>query len=232
MSTANDLITMALRDLNVIGSDETASATDVDACLSKLNFMLDKWNNEKLMLHYHLRTTKTLTASTASYTIGSGGNIDIAAPLKIESAFIRDTGGNDGPLAIISDAEYNAVVDKDLTGMPEKLYYCPKYATGLGTIYLYPSPDAAYTLGISTLSPLAQMTLSATIYLPNGYLYAIVENLKLEIAPMFGKQIPDIMFKNAADAKHNLQDTNERPAELNCSVDIGSSDSFNIDTGF
>jgi hypothetical protein len=230
MSTANDIITMALKICAVKQPGETPSSEEANDCLTSLNFMLDKWNNEKLMLYYNLNSTKALTASDYEYTIGSGGDWNIARPIKIESAFIRDTSSIDTPVEIISNNEYQGIADKTSTGRPEKLFYNPLYP--LGYIYLYPAPSTTYTLGISQLSALAQMTLAATIALPNGYLYALATNLALEIAPMFGKTVSEIMFKNAADAKHNLKATNEMPSKLDTSVDILGGSSFDINRGW
>jgi hypothetical protein len=327
MSTANDIISMALKLCAVKQPGETPTSDEVNDCLDILNFMLDKWNNEKLMLFYTLNSTKTLTSGTAEYVVGAGWDINtsiitddagtytagaitvsvngdsysqdyntdkdttltalaaqlaahrdvdtatysstthtitlvanagkslyvtttltsitgtmtmaitnsttsgtIVRPLKIESAFIRDSGSNDMPLSIINNSEYNSISNKTITGRPERLFYNP--LSPYGYIYLWPVPDSAYTLSISQLNQLAQMTLTGTISLPSGYLYAIATNLALEIAPMFGKTVTEVMFKNAADAKSNIKATNMIPSVLNTSVDVLGGSAFNINRGW
>jgi hypothetical protein len=96
---ARDILTRALRIAQVFaqGDDITGTDEETDA-LSVLNSLLASWSAERLLVPHLETDSLTLTASDGEYTIGSGGDINTTRPLRIEHAFVRDSGNNDYPV--------------------------------------------------------------------------------------------------------------------------------------
>ncbi|MED5773577.1 hypothetical protein, partial [Enterobacter kobei] len=88
MTTPNDLIILALKQANVLGVGQSASAEDIQDCFALLNMMLAQWNRRRYAI-YHLKTVNIACDGSQSYTIGPGGDIDTTRPNKIESAYFR-----------------------------------------------------------------------------------------------------------------------------------------------
>lgn len=119
MTTPNDLIILALKQANVLGVGQSASAEDIQDCFALLNMMLAQWNRRRYAI-YHLKTVSIACDGSQSYTIGPGGDIDTTRPNKIESAYFRQIITSppnqiDYPLEIIRAREdYDRIYLKDM----------------------------------------------------------------------------------------------------------------------
>ena len=188
--TVGELLKSSLRLIGAIATGETPSNDEMKDALSALNTMLDGWSAHRLTVYATTQESLTLTAADYEYTIGSSGNLNTTKPVKVLSAFTRDSSGQDYPVEVYTDRErYNALIDKDASGRPEELFYVPSHP--LGYLYLYPAPDTAYTLYIESLKPLSALSGYTTeISLPTGYERALKYNLAIELAPEFGVSVP------------------------------------------
>ena len=205
--------TMIIRALQMIGEKPiggTLSSGEQTSYLSVLNAMMDSWGLERLMVYQLLQESKALTAGVGSYTIGSGGTFNTTRPNKIvDPCFIRDADSFDSPLMIIDAEQYGSLPVKS-TGntYPEYLFYDSAFVGSLGTIYLYPLPDAGLTLYINSWKQLQSFaTISDTVTLPPGYQRAIESNLAIELAPGFTSVSPEVM-KIARDSKAAVKRVN------------------------
>lgn len=196
-----------MRLARVLGEGETVSAEAASNALTALNDMLDSWNTERLAVYQVRKESLTLTPGSASYTIGSGGNLNTTRPVKIEAAWITRQ-GIDYPLTEINSFQYDSIPLKTSQASFSELFW---YDTGypLGTIYIFPVPTEANTLNIRTWVPLnAGLALSDTISLPPGYRRALAFSLAEEIAPEYGVQLlPDVKAK-AAKARDDIRQRN------------------------
>jgi hypothetical protein len=137
--TVQQLITASLQDLRIIQTGETASADDSTFALSRLNDWINSLATEDLTVYTITRKTWTLSTA-ASYTIGSGGTIDVArptGPMAISNIGFQDTSVspvieyNLGP--VLTEDGYAAIAQKALTSVyPQNFYYNPTYTSGLG----------------------------------------------------------------------------------------------------
>src|SRR3990167_569940 len=206
--------TVILRSMRLIGEKArgaTLDANEQTECLAELNTMLESWSNERLMCYAITEDTATLTASTESYTIGSGATINTTRPTKIvDPCFVRDASGYDTPVAIIDLATYGNIVAKT-SGftVPTSLYYDGEYsATSTATIFLYPSPSANLTLHINSWKQMQNFAnLSTTILFPPGYQLAIESNFALHLAAGVVDPSP-ILVKMARDSKAAIKGLN------------------------
>lgn len=184
MATAGDLIKRALRIATVLASGETPTADEQNDSLVALNAMLSGWQTNKLTVYAKQTDTHTLVQGTASYTIGSGGDIDTERPERIEFAYTRE-GNIDYPMSLINFESYEAITQKDLESIPEELYYNMTYP--LGTIALYPTPDKASTLYLTSWKELQSFSnATVSVSLPSGYEDAIAYNLAMRVSLEYG----------------------------------------------
>lgn len=209
MTTARDLVEDAAAEIGELANDTALSSADAERILRRLNRMLSAWASERLMVYALTQETLALSAGVASYssTLLSGGR-----PVRLESAMLRIDGA-DYPLDIVTDREYNAIPDKTVQATPEVVYARMSYPNA--TFYFWPVPSVSMTCYATMTRELtATLSLSTTVALPPGYEEAIVSNLALLIAPMFGTQASDTTIASARDGKARLKVLNYVPLEM------------------
>lgn len=86
MSTARELLTGALRVLNVVSTNEEPSADDMNIALESFNQLLDGMSNELLNIHTVTPVQFPLVAGKAAYTLGPGGDWETVRPMRIEQS--------------------------------------------------------------------------------------------------------------------------------------------------
>lgn len=184
MATIQSKIDRVLRLIGVVAAGETSPVSDSTNALEALNAMLDTWRTDKLMVYALKDISITLINGTATYTIGaSGAGTTDTAPIRIESAFVRD-GTVDYGLKPITDAQYQAKSEKTITSdIPAEYLLTNTYPNS--TVTLYPVPTVANTLKIRVWTPLTSVALTDTYAFPPGYEEAIVFNLCMRIYPEY-----------------------------------------------
>ncbi|MFA6060733.1 MAG: hypothetical protein WC756_21230 [Taibaiella sp.] len=224
MTTASDIITLALKDCQILDETETPSAALMADSLTTLNQMLSLWQTERNYIYAQTEVTHTPTGAL-SYTVGTGGDFNIAAPQSIDYAYLR-VGLIDYPITLLNSfEEYQAIEYKTIQTIPEYAYYNPTHP--LGTIYFYPQPNTGVLhLGISVQLP--NYALAADdIALPENYLMPIRFSLAEYLAAMIGKDVPESIAKFAKNARNIMKRSNVRIKPLE-TVDNGR---FNILSG-
>lgn len=172
---------MLLTALQMIGEKPvggTLTANEQTEYLSRLNMWLELQANDGLICFATDTVSKVLTAGDGIYTIGSGGDINVAWPTKIESAYTID-GANvsrDIPNIVTND-EWAQISLKQLGNMyPDTLWYDNSYP--LGSVYLWPLPMGGLTLYMNVYQRLQSFPLISTVVsMPPGYEIMIVSNM-------------------------------------------------------
>ncbi len=234
MSTVSDLIKGSLRLLGAIAQGETPSSNASADALSALNDMLESWSNDGFLIYHRVIESLTLTASTASYTIGSSGAFNTTRPVRIANALVKQSGSNDEiPIRIYNEDEWAQISDKTLTSiLPQGIYYDPNFALGL--IYVWPVPSATASLILYSDKPLSNFSLIAdTVSLPPGYKEAMRYNLAVRLAPEYGRPISQDIAMIASESKAAIMRTNNEPVYMQSDVFglVGDKKQFNIHTG-
>jgi hypothetical protein len=198
MPSANDFAKRALTLLGVVAPTDDVSAEDGDLALEILNNWIDSLGTERQALYYVARTTKTLTANTATYTIGSGGAINIVRPVWIDNAGLiintADTYPVEIPIRVMTDDEWAQRAQKTLpSNLLLGIYYDHNWSAGLGLIYVWPIPNVGTTqLVLYTPTALSEFAdLSTNYTFPPGMRRTITYNLANELAPFYPMQQPD-----------------------------------------
>jgi len=236
--TANDLITRAMKSLQSLGGGEVPSAAEANDGLVALNAMLDSWSNEGLNAYEVQEQSFTLVVGTSSYTIGSGGVINVTRPMDIVQAYVQDSGSNNFLMNIVPRDIWNNIGNRGSTitsQIPDTLFYDPQFP--LGVINIFPTPLLGYTVFFdSLLQQVTFATLTTALSMPPGYERAMVYNLAVEISSMFGIPIPLVApgAKNvgqlASESLGNIKRTNirENIANYDPSIVSRSYYSYNI----
>lgn len=227
-----------MQALGILGRTEVPSAGEANDALTAFNAMLDSWSNgEDLLSFVVLERSFTLSVGVASYTIGTGGVVNVARPNDITEAYVRDTGGNNFLMEIMTRDKWNQIGNRSSTitnQIPDTLFYDPQYP--LGVINIFPTPLLAYTLFYDSTQDLVDFaSLASTLSMPPGYERAYVLNLALELmAAGFPCMLDDKalmrLINNASDAKANIKRTNTRPvvSDLDEAIVSHASPTYNI----
>lgn len=211
--TGRDLVSASARLLGVLATGETLSAQEATDGLATLNRMLDSWSEEKLLVYARVREVFALTPGQSSRTLGTGGNFNTARPQAIAQARLL-VNGLEYPVDILSEAEWAAIADKSVqTEIPTAIY--PEGTYPLETVNIYPVPSAANSLVLYSWKPLSTVaTLDTAISLPPGYERALVFNLAVDLAPEYGRPVPDRVDLVAARSLASIKRKNFRPSYL------------------
>jgi hypothetical protein len=234
MTTAIDLITLALKDIGALGIGQAVSAEDTADALATLNMMLGQWQGERLSV-YHLVDTAIPSTGAQSYTVGTGGNFNVQRPIKINAAYARLNAGSatpiDYPVTILDSREdYSRIALKALQSFPSYAYYDPAYP--LGNLIYYPVPDSTFQLHIVTMEALPQFATPATaINLPPEYMAAIRYNLALYLAPSYQIDPQRALVGLALNAKRVVKRMNWQAQSMTMPRGLGSKQHYNIYSG-
>lgn len=217
-----DMLIDILKVCKVVEMDEVPTATELADTLRTVNMMLNTWSDRNLMVQGTVRAGFALTAGKYSYTIGpAGADIIYTKPSGISTAFVRDAGGNDWPVDITPKETYDSYDDKLIaTGRPEEMIYelgQAQQAAQVGTITLYPIPDAAnpYTLYPEMYLPLVEfVNLTDTITFDKGaYFEAIKYNGAMRVWGGYYKAeipFPPMEMALAQEAMRILENINSK----------------------
>lgn len=197
MTTARTIVKKSLQKIGALIKNEEPSADEANDGLDALNAMIASWSNDSLNIYARAWETFPLTSS-ASYTIGVGGNFNTSRPTNIVDSYVR-SGTIDYPITIVDDEAYNSISFKSLQGIPQFLNYDNAYP--LGNIRLYPVPSASYSLFLLTEKALTEFaTLDTELSMPPGTERALIYNLGIELAPEYSQQISAEHAKIAGDS--------------------------------
>ena len=185
MTTARDIIKSALRKISALGVGTDLNNEDAQDALSALNTMVASFSVEGGMIYYTSSETFPLTSS-ATYTIGAGGDFDTARPFDIQSAF-TSTGDIDYFMTSYDSTEYAAIAQKNIGGIPKVYFYDNNFP--LATITLYYTPVGVSTITLNSRKHLDGFATLDTVYnLPPEYQAMLEFNLAVWIAPEYERE--------------------------------------------
>lgn len=228
--TGRTLIKASLRLLGVLASGEAPTADEASEALTALNALISSWSTESLIVPSRVRETFTLTNGDADYTMGTSGDFNTTRPLLIEAAAISQNSA-ETPIAILSLAEWASIAQKSTQGVPVDLW--PQPGSPLWTINLHPVPSSALTLVLYSMKALTSWTtLDTDVSLLDGYERALKYHLALELAPEYGKIVPDAVAITATEAKSLIERINSKSIDLTVDNALKSNvGGFNINSG-
>jgi hypothetical protein len=194
MTTVNDLISRSMRALQALGDNEVPTASEYNDGRVAFNSMLESFSLDGLSSYVMQEQSFSLVVGTNSYTIGSGGVVNVTRPTEITQAYIRDSLNNDFLMNLHTRDTWNQIGNRgsNITSqIPTDLFYDPQ--NPLGVINIFPTPSEANTCFFdSTLQLTTFPSATTQLAMPIGYERMYVYNLAVELASMFGFPIPPV----------------------------------------
>jgi len=219
--TALDIITLAFKDAGILGVGQTMLPDDVNDALVRLNMMIAQWRVKRWLV-WHLVDKSVVSTGAQSYTVGPGGDIDVAMrPDKLESAFFRMLPGANGtqavdyPLQILfSYEDYARISLKTLVSFANCIFYDSAYP--LGKIYPWPIPQAnIYEVHLLLKEVLSDFpSLTTQFAFPPEYYAAIHYNLVIRLRMAYRMPEDVGLAGLAKDALETLRSANAQIPSL------------------
>lgn len=220
VTTPNDLYQLALTDAGVIGQGQSASGQDIADTHNRCNMMLAQWNRKRWLI-YRLVDTAFTSTGAQSYTVGAGGNFNIARPDRLEFAFFRQiipsatVSQIDYPLELIEAREtYSLIMLKQLQTFPQYAFYDADFP--LGNVFPWPViPASIYSLHIGTKAVISAFTsLTQQISLPPEYFAAILHNLSARLQVAYKLPLDPGIIALAKDSLNVIRGANTQIPRL------------------
>ncbi len=218
MSTANDIINRALREINVLEAGEIPSAQESQDSLETLNGMIDSWQAESLMIFTSSRVvlTPNPTIGVQAFTLGPGGFWDMPRPAKIDRYGIISLNNPSQPLELpMNDTGGNLTVDQwanisvKAVDSSLPLYCWDDEGYPLRTFYLWCIPNSDVQVVIYPWQLLNSFDdLVTDVTFPPAYYECVVYNLALRLTGQFGGNIPAILPGMAQNAMQRVKSIN------------------------
>jgi hypothetical protein len=233
MTTAYDLISLSLKEAGVIGVGQSPQDEDFNDALTLLNGMMGQWQRRRWLV-YHLIDVICQGTGALSYSIGPGGDFNVARTDKIEAAYFRQTAQSpnnnnvDYPLTPIwSREEYNDIALKSLASFPQVYFY--DSAWPLGYVYIWPLPSSLYEIHLSIKDTLQTFpSLTTEINLPPEYFEALHYNLAVRLRPMY-QLPPDMQIVQLAKlALNTIKNANAQIPSLRMPSDLSRGGIYNV----
>lgn len=205
MVTARTIISLTLEGMNRLSPGETVDADLAAVCLRRLNSIADDWSAGRSMPPQEQIVAGAVTGQ--SLTLGAGAFA--AIPAGTEVAQLQADGY---PMAPITMAQYNTILEKVGPGRPEVWAY-----DGLSTIYLYPAASGN-TINALSRKPFSQFAdLDAEYLLPAGYQGAFAAALAVAMAPALLGKVTNELIMAERRAMFRIETANVEPAMISSS---------------
>lgn len=205
VTSAVDLITLALKQIRVLGVGDTLSDEDAQDSLAVLNMMMESWSLGKLYIYEEKLYSFPFVNGQPSYTVGPGGDFAMDdRPLKLTSAYTQSQSISYYMTILTDAAQYDALVNKGVVvSYPTLVWYEQTYP--LGTLHFWPVPNGN-TVFLRFWEQLQQFSsLATTIALPIGYKECMLFNLAISLAGQFGIEPPASVVSKAQTSMARLK---------------------------
>lgn len=192
-TTLADLLKPALRKAGISYHPGTTPGVDEYAeMIGETNRMLAGMSIAQPNIYSNDFNTFPLTGAI-TYTIGPGGNFNIARPAKIVTAVIKLNGGpvrlTNPPIYITTDSAEWAMISLQAVPGCIPLFLYNDQDAPLSNLYLWPQDTGGDTLELNTWTALPAFTaVTDNVVLPPGYEDAIVNNLAVRAAGLYPKE--------------------------------------------
>lgn len=193
-ASRNQIIASALRKIAAIAEGEFASVEMLGPAIFVLEGIIKEAEADGMPLWAIIETTIPFSSFTNGATsLGIGQTVNVAAPLKVLSAYNRDptNPGNpiDIPMTILTHYDYNWLSSKYAQGTPVQFFYNP--GNQVGELKVWPIPDT-YSQTNRQMVITYQRPFQdaggedATLDFPQYWLTAIIHRLAWLLAPEYG----------------------------------------------
>ncbi|RYG90113.1 MAG: hypothetical protein EON59_00605 [Alphaproteobacteria bacterium] len=196
--TARDFVRHALLDAKVLPAGTEPDATELEDCITRLNMMLKTWASKGAGLWRSTNDTATITGGVASVLLSPGIREVSDARVVVSAAYHRQLGK-------WGRADYQSLPNKTAVGTPS-VFYVDRQRDA-ARLYVWPVPATDTTLSIDCDRQIETITdASETIDVPEEYSEAVMLNLALRCAPLFGPDLGQVQSMRAMELEQQLLD--------------------------
>jgi len=202
MPTVRNIIKDALLTIGAIHPAEATQQELGDACLRELNRLIEDININDGLVYEVIRATGTFVGGQQDYTMGVGGNFNIARPNQIEMvSILTGSPATEIALSLLNETQWRDVSVKSVTSdFPTRVKI--EYGYPFVTMSFWPIPTTNATVVIYYWRALAKVTgQNDDISLPQGYEALLVYNLALRMSPRLGIPLDPVVAKMASDSR-------------------------------
>lgn len=219
MATALDLISSALRLINVMAAGETTPLDMANDGLLVLNDMIDSWNTDRMAIYTTQSKDFNYVLGKQSYTLGTGGDFNMPRPAQIDamSTILLTNPGNpiEIPLALYTVENWQVEVPVKVVQGTIPLLCYDDGGFPLRTLNFWPIPiDQPNAVRIYSWTPLPAQTLSGKVSFPPGYSQAFRYNLAVLLAAEFSQPVSAVVAQIAAESLAKVRTLNAPDLEM------------------
>lgn len=216
------MIRRALRLVGAIGVGRDMTAEEQSDGLDCMNGVLDQLATQRLAIFQEIRTIFALVSGQQTYTIGPGGNFNVARPEFLSRASVITTQNVaqpiELPIEVLTTQQWQMNVPVKNVTSPLPLSVYNDYAFPLSTLTYFPKPNASglqTALYLPTAVPVFADVTTA-INLAPGYADMLTFQTALRYASEFGLEVPPAVVQTAIDSLANVKRANIRLEVLRC----------------
>ena len=145
------IVAQAYENAGLIEDGDEPNSEQFAKGMNRLNDIIGVETTHGLKLWPNQDTTVSLTANKATYTLGPGGNVNIARPMRVANneAYYLDTSGNQRPLLPLSRDDYTRLSQRTQQGAINSFFYDPQQT--LAIVAFWNTPDSQAATGTAHL---------------------------------------------------------------------------------
>lgn len=209
----------------ITSMEETPSSADMQKCYRLFQRMMAQWQRKRWMI-WCLEDHSVVATGAQTYTVGTGGDINIPRPDRLEKAYLRqlvNTYPNqvDTPMDLLQSYEdYSLISLKNLTSLSFQMFYDPAFP--MGVLYPWPVPNyGLYELHILVKAQIGAYTsLTQVLEIPPEYEGGIEWNLAERIRAAYGLPPAEDISRFAKDAMNLIRNANTQIPRLQMPRDL------------
>lgn len=217
MPTANTIITDALGLIGVTDPTDSVAAEDAALGLRVLIRRINSLGIEPSTAQVVTFQAVTLVDGDSSKTIGTGGDVNVTCPVRIETGAYLRSGTTDYPLDVIGREPWADISNKTDSGIPRAVYFEPISATQ-ARLNFWPASDGSYTAYLPLMQRVGPFSdLTTNVSLSDGYEELLVTDLAVALAPFYNREAPGSVIQRARVAKRQIKRMKTEIPELDTS---------------
>jgi hypothetical protein len=202
-----DLIRQSYFTAHVTGEGEEAEGFRAVEGLQFLNEIIDDWGSSGVYIPYNNTTVITTTANVPSYQI-------TPVIIQIDEANLQQSTNVQYPLIIADTHAFNQFNFELLTTRPNYVYLSTEQTLNddgdlCSTVWVYPTPDQAYTINLIQKSQLQEVELFDNLSaLPPRIYKTLRYQLAADLQTVYGTELPEKFYTDLRELVAKMQATN------------------------
>lgn len=235
--TVFEILQQALQTIGAVSFGESLEPEVTQSSMLHLNSLLRKWSNN-YMNYLTYDQIYTTSANKAVVTMGSAANGEFPAPsygdILERPASIDQVdvimGTLTFPVPIKSYSEYTKLPIKNVISIPQACYY--REGMPFNELWFFPVIPSSYAVRVVGKAYLPQYTnISELVVMPPEYIEALIYSLAQKLAPMFGQNASDGLYRMSNSAMKHIKQRNAINNIPRLSNDFGFGGSRNFWAG-